>query len=370
MTFLTRAARTCGILGAVLAVLAGLVVSGTLARAGLFRAIGARVPHALGLTPAFARLPWACTHAQIAAVSLAGKFALITGANSGLGLEAAVVLARQGASVALACRSPRKCEAAAAAVRATAAPGADVSTYELDTSSLKSVRAFAAAFLAAEPRAIDMLFLNAGIASAGVWAGSTLPLSVDGIEMVLATNHVGHALMYTLLEARVRAAPVARVVLTSSASSFDTYSYGVATDLATLNSPPERSFAAILNPYGQSKLAQVIWAQEVARRLAMENITNVLVTSFHPGMVTTGIWASNPILKGSYKQAVVGWLEKNMMWSVRDGALTMLHLGTQSEHRSGYFHPQCEPVVPHTAAADAALAARFYEFTDELTKRG
>jgi hypothetical protein len=72
MSFLTRAARACGILGAVLAVLAGLVVSGTLARAGLFRAIGARVPHALGLTPAFARLPWACTHAQIAAVSLAG----------------------------------------------------------------------------------------------------------------------------------------------------------------------------------------------------------------------------------------------------------------------------------------------------------
>jgi NAD(P)-dependent dehydrogenase (short-subunit alcohol dehydrogenase family) len=318
------------------------------------------------------------------------------------------VLARQGASVALACRSPRKCEAAAAAVRATAAPGADVSTYELDTSSLKSVRAFAASFLAAEPRAIDMLYLNAGIASAGVWAegAPTLPLSVDGIEMVLATNHVGHALMYKLLEARVRAAPVARVVLTSSASSFDTYSYGVATDLATLNSPPERSVAAILNPYGQSKLAQVIWAQEVARRLAADNVTNVLVTSFHPGMVrltrttprppavpttvtlttltpnptarpttlnqqvTTSIWASNPILKGEFLQAIVGWLEKNMMWSVRDGALTMLWLGTQAEHRSGYFHPQCEPVEPHAAAADAALAARFYEFTDELTKRG
>ena len=154
------------------------------------------------------------------------------------------------------------------------------------------MRNFAAAFLAADARPLDMLFLNAGIASAGAWAADApmLLLSVDGIEAVLATNHVGYALLHSLIEGRVRAAPVARVVLTSSASHFDSYSWGVATDLATLNSPPGGcSVTAILKPYGTSKLAQVLWAQEATRRLVAENVTNVFVNSLHPGMVSTGI---------------------------------------------------------------------------------
>jgi NAD(P)-dependent dehydrogenase (short-subunit alcohol dehydrogenase family) len=375
---LSRGARACATCGAVLAVLIGLLFSGALARLGVFRAVGSRVPRFLGLTPAFSTHPWSCTHEQIAAYNLTGQRALVTGANSGLGLETAIVLAKLGASVALACRSPAKCRAAADDVRSTAAHGADVSTWTLDTSSLASVRAFAADFLAASDAPLDMFFQNAGVASAGVWAAGspTLPLSVDGIEAVFAANHVGHALLYGLLEARLRAAPVARVVLTSSASHFDTYSYGVATDLATLNSPLERSGAAILNPYGQSKLVQILWAQEATRRLALENVSSVYVNALHPGMVDTGIWGANPILSDGLKTTVVAYLQRHMMWSRRDGALTMLWLGVATDAlvardiRGLYYHPQCERVEPFFVARNETLQREVWRFTEELAKMG
>ena len=286
-------AWACAASFALVAVFTGLLFNGALARFGLFRAIGAFWPRFSGLTPAFARLPWSCTHEEVAALTLPGQLALITGASSGLGLEAAKVIARAGASVALACRSAERCAAAAAAVRAEAAPGAVVSSWALDTSSLASVRAFAAEFTLAHPtRPLDMLLLNAGVASAGAWApgAPSLPLSVDGIEAVMATNHVGHALLFQMLLPRLLAARTSRVVLTSSASSFDTYKYGVATDLETLNSPPERGVAAALNPYGQSKLAQILWAQEAAAMLEKEGHLHVFVNSMHPGSVDTNIW--------------------------------------------------------------------------------
>ena len=374
--------RGCALCGAALALLLGLLFSGALARAGLFRLIASRVPRLLGLTPAFAPLPWACAHAQLDAISLAGKTALVTGASSGLGLRAAAVLASRGAAVHLACRSAERCAAAAARVRAAAAPGATVSAWALDTASHSSVRAFAAAFLAREGGAtapLDVLLLNAGIASAGAWAAGapTLPLSVDGIEAVMATNHVGHALLFQLLADRVRAAPSPRVVLTSSASSFDTYSYGVATDLGTLNAPPERGALAVLNPYGQSKLAQVLWAREASRRLAAEGAAHVLVNAVHPGSVDTGIWDANPILSAAAKQTVVAFLRKRVMWSVEDGALTLLWLAMAPEGevtgggggRGGYWHPPCGEVAPHPAALNATLQAAFWDFTEALTRR-
>ena len=372
----SRPLRVFAYCGALVAVLFGLLLSGALARLGLFRAIGTRVPRFLGLTPAFSIHPWSCTHEQISAYNLTGQRALITGANSGLGLETAIVLARLGASVALACRAEAKCRAAADDVRKTAAPGAAVSTWTLDTSSLASVRAFAADFLASNDAPLDMFFQNAGIASAGVWAAGspTLPLSVDGIEAVFAANHIGHALLYELLQPRLRAARVARVVLTSSASHFDTYSYGVATDLDTLNSPPERSLAALLNPYGQSKLAQVLWAQEATRRLALDNVTSVYVNSLHPGMVDTGIWFANPIISDRLKTTVVAWLQRNMMWSRRDGALTMLWLGIATDAliagdvRGLYYHPQCVRVEPFVLARNETLQKAVWLFTEELTR--
>jgi len=347
----------------------------------MFRAIGQTFPRFSGLVPAFAKLPWACTHEELAGYNLHGQHALITGANSGLGLEAAKVLARSGASVALACRNLSKCEAAAAEVRLTADEGASISTWVLDTSSMASVRLFAADYIDKERHPIDMLLLNAGIASAGMWVSgaATLPLTEEGLEAVMATNHIGHSLLYELLlPTHLLPARTARVVLTSSASSFDTYSYGVATDLGTLNSPPERGFTSILNPYGQSKLAQILWAQEATRRLAEEGIKNVYINSVHPGSVHTSIWDSNPILSSAplFLKRLVLFLREEVMWNPRDGALTLLWLAMAEDElrarnlRGLYWHPQCERVTPHSAAANSTLKRRFWDFTVELTKFG
>ena len=370
--------RTGAVCALLLAVVFGLFLNGTFSDLGLFRLIGRAWPRFSGLTPAFASLPWSCTHEEVAALRLPGQRALITGGNSGLGLEVAKVLARSGASVALACRNAQRCEAAATEVRAVAAHGSEVSTWTLDTSSLASVRRFAVDFVLADSSPLDILLLNAGIASAGVWKEGTptLPLSVDGIEAVLATNHVGHALLYDLLLPRLLAARTARVVLTSSASSFDTYSYGVATDLNTLNAPPERGMGAILNPYGQSKLAQIIWAQEAAARLQAAGHTHVFINSAHPGSVDTNIWPTNPILSDTLKTTLVAWFQKHVMWDVRGGALTLAWLAMDEKalQRRGlhglYWHPQCELVTPHPAAANLTLQRRFWDFTQELTQLG
>ena len=358
----------CAVIGAVIALLVSLIISGTFARLGLFRLIARYVPRTIGLTPAFASEPWAFTHADVALLSLKGQHALITGANSGVGFETALALARRGAHVALACRNAHRCALAADEVRRVAAEGAMITTYDLDTSSLASVRNFAASFSGTQP-SLDMLFLNAGFASAGTLADGTLPLSIDGIELVMATNHVGHSLLYTLLLSKLVASKIGRVVLTSSASSFDSYPYGVATDLKTLNNAGAGVFLPLM-PYGQSKLAQILFAQEATEELRIANISNVYINSFHPGMVSTGIWGKNPLLTNVMK--TVEWLEDNMMWECKDGALTMIYLGAAVEEivtkdiRGQYFHPQAVKVTPPPHARDLILQKRFFQFTKEL----
>jgi NAD(P)-dependent dehydrogenase (short-subunit alcohol dehydrogenase family) len=132
---------------------------------------------------------------------LTGQQAIVTGANSDVGYEAALALAKLGASVTLACRNSQKCDAAAAKVRA--AGGEQVQTSVLDTSDLTSVRAFAQKYLQEkENEPLDMLYLNAGIYSIGANKDGSNPLSVDGI-IIFATNHVGHHLLYKLLEPAV-----------------------------------------------------------------------------------------------------------------------------------------------------------------------
>jgi hypothetical protein len=101
-------------------------------------------------------------------------------------------------------------------------------------------------------------------------------------------------------------------------------------------------------------------------------VTHVFVNAFHPGAVDTGIWSANPLLAGDTLQAVAGWLQRNVMWSVRDGALTMLFLGMDAEAlakgsiRGKYLHPQCVHIRPHYAAANVTLQSAFWEFTQEL----
>ena len=185
--------------------------------------------------------------------SQTGKTALITGANSGLGFEAAKVLAGKGAAVTLAVRDTAKGEKAAADVRA-AAPNADLEVMALDLASLTSVRSFAETFAASHGR-LDMLINNAGVMA--------IPrrTTADGFEMQFGTNHLGHFALTGLLLPLLLTTPAARIVTVSSGAHI----------LGKINFDDlqgERSYSK-WGAYGQSKLANLLFAYELQRKLQL-----------------------------------------------------------------------------------------------------
>lgn len=201
---------------------------------------------------------------------LTGKTAIVTGANTGIGLETAVDLARRSARVILACRSVERGEKAAVQVRKRSG-NQNVLFVHLDLSSMDSVRAFARKILEEEPR-IDILVNNAGVFN------SSFQKTQDGFESVIAINHLGPFLLTNLLLDRIKQSPSARIVNVSSKG----YLYGKI-DFDTLNS--SESFSSIVR-YNQSKLANVIFTRCLAEKLRG---TSVLVNAAHPGVARTEI---------------------------------------------------------------------------------
>lgn len=315
-------------LAAVLAVLVGLLFTPIPSNLGLYKWLASRQPNLVGLTPAFMDKsePWGYTFDELYSNDLSGQKALVTGGNSGVGFETALALARLGANVTLACRNPTRCNAAADVIRSDDACKGEVGTMTMDTSSLASVKAFSQRFLE-ENHKLDMLFLNAGIGSAGTNDDGSTPLSEDGFEMVFATNHVGHHLLYKLLEPLVMKSVPARIVLTSSMSSYETFPYSVAVDLETLNGVDVAK--ENMHIYGQSKLAQILWAKELTRRLGPNSTT--YVNAVHPGAVNTAIWGKNPMIPALVRD-FIAYLQRNAMWSAAEGALTMLYAGVATDH--------------------------------------
>jgi len=349
-----------------LAVFIGLLLSPIPRNLGFYKWYTSRNPTTIGLTPAFMLSDeWGYTFEELYASDLTGQNALVTGSNSGVGYETSLALARLGASVTLACRNPTKCTAAAEKIRSDDAFKGKVTTMTLDTSSLSSVKNFSLQFLETE-QPIDLLYLNAGIGSGGINDDGSAPLSEDGIELVFATNHVGHHLLYKLLQPLVAKSKMARIVLTSSAASYKTFDYKVATDLETLNGVNVRN----IRVYGQSKLAQILWAKELTRQLGPNSTT--YVNACHPGAVDTNIWEKNPLFP-RFVQDMIFYLRKNVMWTAAEGALTMLYLGVATDDlrnknvRGKYFHPQSQEMV-NPLSLDTDLQKAVWKFSDELVR--
>jgi NAD(P)-dependent dehydrogenase (short-subunit alcohol dehydrogenase family) len=227
------------------AVFIGVFAAGVPTQVGLWRWAASRNGQLIGMAPAFMHDDeYKKSFDDIRALDLSGQTAIVTGANIGLGYWTALHLARQGAHVILACRSPDKCANAAAQISRNHT-SASVETATLDTSSLQSVQAFAEGILQTH-KSLDMLVLNAGIGKQ-----PTTKLTKDGIEMTFATNHVGHFHLYKrllpILEGGGKTG-AARVVLVSSAAHYDTFPFGVATTREALNSiqPDMKVSAAML----------------------------------------------------------------------------------------------------------------------------
>ncbi len=286
-----------------------------------------------------------------------GRRAVVTGANSGLGLAVARELARAGAHVVLACRDPRRGGEALAAIRAEL-PASAVELRSLDLADLASVRAFADAGL--DPGApLDLLINNAGVMA--------IPrrLSADGFELQLATNHLGHfALTGQLLE-RLLAAPAARVVTVSSllhrtgAIDFD--------DLQAEHG--YRPFRA----YGQSKLANLLFCFELDRRARAAGLELMSVAA-HPGYAATRLQANGP--RRLLARLVLPAASLLLAQSGAAGALPTLCAACAPELPSGAYLGPDGPgerrgyprlVVPSAAALDPAIAARLWQVSEELT---
>ena len=268
---------------------------------------------------------------------------LITGGNTGIGLSTAIALARDGGRVYIACRSAAAGEAAVERIKA-ASGSADVRLLMLDLASLSSVRACAAEFLALD-EPLHVLVNNAGV-------GGQRGLSADGFELHFAVNHLGHfALTQLLLDRLAASGPGARVVNVSSEAHYN--ARGI--DFAAVRRRTA-TFAGA-REYAVSKLCNVLFTQELARRTAGSGVTTY---ALHPGVVASDIWRRVPW--------PVRPLMMRRMLTVDEGAATSLYCATSPDvaQDSGKFYEKCAERAP-SRVATPELAAELWKRSEEWT---
>ena len=281
-------------------------------------------------------------------VDLAGKTCLITGANSGIGKETALGLARLGARVVLVCRNQQKGEQAMADI-CREAGSALLDLLIADTSSLASVRALAAEVRQRYPR-LDVLVNNAGAAVA------RRTLSADGIEMTVAGNYLGAALLTMLLIELLKSSAPSRIVNVSSEAH-----RGGRLDMNDLQF--ERRKYSTFGAYGQSKLLMNAFTFELARKLEG---TGVTVNCLHPGVIATNIWPADAPLIARILMAMA----KPFMLSPKRGAETSLYLATSPEvfGVSGHYFIKSKRANSSPLSRDPKLMVEIWRWTQEMTR--
>lgn len=293
-----------------------------------------------------------------------GRTVLITGANSGLGLRSAEVLAAHGARVLLGCRSPERGETALERVRA-AASGAKPELVRVDLADLASVRKAAATVRELTGDALDVLMNNAGVMATA--QGRT----ADGFELQFGTNHLGHAALTWLLMPALRGAPAGRVVTLSSVAALGAHLH---LDDPNAERRPYRAAAA----YGQAKLSNQTFGIELDRRLRAADSTVRSVLA-HPGYSATGLTTNmassyrNPVLRTALRE--IGKLGGMLLAQrVEHGALPQLYAATAPDVEGGdYIGPvfavRGRPTKVRTLAParNPEAGTRLWELTAELT---
>ena len=277
---------------------------------------------------------------------MTGKTCLVTGANSGIGRETAAGLARMGARVVLVCRNQQKGEAALADIRRETG-SSHLDLLVADMSSLRSVRALAGDVRRRCQR-LDVLVNNAGAAV------RHRTLSADGVEMTVAGNYLGPALLTLMLLDLLKSSAPSRIVNVSSDAH-----RRARLDLNDLQYEKRKynAFAA----YGQSKLLMNAFTFELARKLEG---TGVTANCLHPGVVATNIWPSDaPVVF----RVVVGMMKPFMLNSTR-GAAVSLYLATSPEVAavSGKYFVKSKPVDPNPLSRDPQVRAEVWQWTETM----
>lgn len=278
---------------------------------------------------------------------MTGKTVLITGANSGIGLEASVAIARMGAEVVMVARDPKKGEAALADAKARSG-SQNMSLLVHDLGTLAGVRALAKSFRAKHAR-LDVLVNNAGSVS------PARQLTADGYEQTFAVNHLAGFLLTSLLLDLLKKSAPSRIVNVASRGHFQG-----TMDFDNLHY--EKGGYFIMKAYGRSKLANVLHAAELARRLEG---TGVTAYSLHPGAVATNIWNHAP----GWTVPILNLAKRLFMITPEQGGATIVHAATSDEvlpHNGRYFVNK-KPAHPSVLARDPALAKRLWDHSEKLT---
>ncbi len=281
-----------------------------------------------------------------------GRVAVVTGANSGIGYETARALADKGATVVLACRNAAKAQAALARIHAESPRGTAV-FMPLDLASLQSVREFAKRFDDAYGR-LDILIANAGV---------MMPVqreeTAEGFELQIGTNHFGHFALVGQLLDKLLATPGSRVVVVSSMAhrwgnmNFD--------DLNWVRRRYDR-----VRSYGQSKLANLLFANELTRRLH-DHGSRCLVASAHPGWTATDLQRHTPLFQR---------VNPYMAMEPWQGALPSLYAATSPDVQSGaYYGPGgCfelrgypKKVKSSRGSQSRSVASKLWRLSEEAT---
>ena len=286
-----------------------------------------------------------------------GRVAIVTGSNTGLGYDNARALAARGATVVMAVRDTAKGDAAADRIRELT-PGAVVVVHKLDLGSLASVRTAGAELAAAYPR-IDLLINNAGVMY------PPKQTTVDGFELQFGTNHLGHFALTGLLLNNLLSVDGSRVVVVSSIA----HNLRAKIDFADLQWETRR-YDRVAS-YGQSKLANLMFAYDLQRRLAAAKAKTIAVAA-HPGVAATELVRHVP---GAGLPGV-NWLSGRLLNTSELGALATLRAATDPAVQGGqYYGPdgfkelRGYPVVVTSSpqSHDTALQARLWSVSEELT---
>ncbi|MDE2133627.1 MAG: SDR family oxidoreductase [Alphaproteobacteria bacterium] len=278
-----------------------------------------------------------------------GKTVVVTGATSGIGEVAAVELARQGARIVFIARNPLRRDTTLARL-SFANDKAEHTAYLADLSRLSEMRRVAGEIAAAEPK-IDVLIDNAGALFA------KRETTADGLEMTFATNHMAYFVITNLLLNNLKATPGARIVVTAS----DAHKSGKL-DFGDLQAG--KSYSAF-RVYGTSKLCNILFTRELARRLAG---TGVTANCLHPGFVATQFADNNDGLL----PFVVGIAKRAAAITPEEGAKTIIHLASspQVAGKSGGYFYKCAPATPTAAAQNDADAKRLWDVSAKIAGVG
>ncbi|XP_011404099.1 PREDICTED: retinol dehydrogenase 12-like [Amphimedon queenslandica] len=282
---------------------------------------------------------------------LDGKTVIITGANTGIGKETAIDLAKRGARVIVACRDEKRGSDAVRDIKA-ASKSEEVILKKLDLASLASIRRFSEEVLQEESH-IDILINNAGVMLCPYY------LTKDGFELQFGTNHLGHFLLTNLLLDRIKESAPSRIVTVSS----DGHYYGSLDFDDMMWSRSYKSFGS----YTRSKLANVMFSRELAKRLEG---TGVSTYSLHPGAINTDLT----------RHMVAGWkiifapIFYALMWFLtktpKQGAQTTLHcaVSEEAEGVTGKYWSNCAVKKPNKLALIDEDCTKLWEYSTEKVK--